>query len=480
MRKTVQYSICLLFILGTSNSGSILAQKNVWRNFIQSANLKYATVGIKIVDVSNGKSIYAYNENRPLCPASCIKLVTTATALEVLGENYTYKTTVFTDGTINQQGALNGNLYIQGTGDPTLGSEYIGKDQETFMDEWFTAISKHGIKTISGSVIALDQQFGYEGISPYWMWMDLGNYYASGVYGLSIFDNMYYLYLRSGAAGTTPQILRWKPQTLPLHFENNLKAAANNKDSAYIHGAPFSPDRQLFGSMPHNRESFVIKGDIPDPGLFLASYWTDYLQKKGIRVQKGASSYRIDPITPQSVKILATTTSVPLTEIIRIVNFRSNNHYAEHLFRKLTQEEKTKQGIKDYWTNKGLETGGLYMYDGSGLAPIDATTPAFLTDLLVYMNNKSKSATAFYKSLPLSGIEGTVSGFLKNTSLEGKARVKSGSMENVMSYSGYIDTSGKRYAFTIIVNKFTGSRSVLRSQVEQLLVGMLDHTKSDI
>lgn len=112
----------------------------------------------------------------------------------------------------------------------------------------------------------------------------MGNYYAPGSYGISIFDNMYKLSLQTGAAGTRPVLKGTEPDIPFIRFKNYLKAAPVSSDSAYIIGAPLDDVRYLYGVLPANREAYVLKGDIPDPALYLARYLTDQLQQKGIRV----------------------------------------------------------------------------------------------------------------------------------------------------------------------------------------------------
>lgn len=458
-------------------TGNLYAQNKALSDFVRSANLQHAGIGIRIVNISDGKTLCNYNENLSLCPASCLKLVTTATALEKYGDQFAYQTTVFTDGTIAKDGQLDGNIYIQGSGDPTLGSEYVNADagQEAFLNQWLTDIRKTGIKSVTGSVVVLDNLFGYEGVSPYWPWVDIANYYAPGIYGISVFDNLYRLYLKSGKAGTTPEILRTEPSISSLHFENHLKAANNSMDSAYIYGMPFNYERRLFGTIPQNRPSFVIKGDLPDPGYFLADCFTAFLSKNNIRVTGKASTFRLTPITPKKIKILSVTNSPPLAEIVKVVNFRSNNHYAECLFRKMQTDGNTGTPAKDYWSKQGLKTDGLFMYDGSGLSPMDGLNVKFMTDLLVYMQHKSGYKEAFYASLPTAGKAGTVSSFLKGTPLEGIARAKSGSIKNVRAYCGYFDKGKNRYAFAILINNYNSSKnSSLVKQIEQLLVGVFN------
>lgn len=456
--------ICYLLFNGFQLVGQ--TQPAALNTFLRSENLKHAGISLKAIDLSTGKTLASYNENMALTPASNMKMVTTATALEVLGSSFCFETPLFYDGII-QNNTLVGNLYIEGSGDPTLGSEFLGDDKERFLKDWLTGIRQAGIRQISGNVIVLDQLYGYEGVSSKWLVEDLGNQYAPGIYGISVFDNMYRVYLQSFNPGSATSVLYTEPTMSDLQFTNEIKASSSGSDESYIFGWPFSNQRRLYGSIPANKSSFAAKGDIPDPGLFLANYFTDYLQKNGIAVSGKATTYRLDPKIPEAEIKISTVRSPDLASIIRVVNVRSNNHYAEHLYKLLTIKDGV--DISAYWASKGLDTSALFMYDGSGTSPQNAISAGFLVQLLEYMDGKGKD---FYYSLPLAGKEGTVATFLKGTSLEGKVRVKSGSITHVQSYSGYIEKGNKRYAFSIIVNNFTGKRADLKREIEKLLVGI--------
>ena len=175
-----------------------------------------------------------------------LKTVATATALEILGEDYRYPTTLEYDG-ILENGTLEGNLYIKGSGDPSLGSSHFAPGQNKFLSTWIAALQKAGIKHITGSVISDESIFDTEGVSIKWLREDMGNYYAPGSYGISIFDNMYKLSLQTGAAGTRPVLKGTEPDIPFIRFKNYLKAAPVSSDSAYIIGAPLDDVRYLYG-----------------------------------------------------------------------------------------------------------------------------------------------------------------------------------------------------------------------------------------
>ena len=171
--------------------------------------------------------------------------------------------------------------------------------------------------------------------------------------------------------------------------------------------------------------------------------------------------------------------SRPLTDILREVNVESNNHYAEHLIRTIGRNQSVdiysdalEEGIKyvnKHWTESGISTSSLFMHDGCGLAPKNAASAELFCDLLLHMHNKSNYAKEFFASLPLAGRDGTLKSFMNNTKYKGKVRAKSGSIGGVHCYAGYLIDGDKRYAFTIMVNKFTGARSDVRKGIEQFI-----------
>lgn len=437
---------------------------------LQAPYMRGASFSLVVKDVQEGRTVYSYDTDRLQSPASVLKTVATATALEILGEDYRYPTTLEYDG-ILENGTLEGNLYIKGSGDPSLGSSHFALGQNKFLSTWIAALQKAGIKHITGSVISDESIFDTEGVSIKWLREDMGNYYAPGSYGISIFDNMYKLSLQTGAAGTRPVLKGTEPDIPFIRFKNYLKAAPVSSDSAYIIGAPLDDVRYLYGVLPANREAYVLKGDIPDPALYLARYLTDQLQQKGIRVDGSPSCYRIEVEENRwkkgERKEIVTTYSPTLREIASVCNHVSHNLYADALVKTVGLQYKPRrnemissfgrgvQVVKEYWEKKGLDVFPLRMNDGSGLAPADKVSAGFMGELLVYMATESAVSDAFIASLPQAGIEGSVRNFLKGSKLQGKAHLKSGGITGVRSYAGYITKDGKTYAVAVFSNNYS-------------------------
>lgn len=470
--------ICLHLLAGAQTPAPVK-----W--LLQAPYMRGASFSLVVKDVQEGRTVYSYDTDRLQSPASVLKTVATATALEILGEDYRYPTTLEYDG-ILENGTLEGNLYIKGSGDPSLGSSHFAPGQNKFLSTWIAALQKAGIKHITGSVISDESIFDTEGVSIKWLREDMGNYYAPGSYGISIFDNMYKLSLQTGAAGTRPVLKGTEPDIPFIRFKNYLKTALVSSDSAYIIGAPLDDVRYLYGVLPANREAYVLKGDIPDPALYLARYLTDQLQQKGIRVDGSPSCYRIEVEENRwkkgERKEIVTTYSPTLREIASICNHVSHNLYADALVKTVGLQYKPRrnemissfgrgvQVVKEYWEKKGLDVFPLRMNDGSGLAPADKVSAGFMGELLVYMATESAVSDAFIASLPQAGIEGSVRNFLKGSKLQGKARLKSGGITGVRSYAGYITKDGKTYAVAVFSNNYSCSMSRMTGALEKLLL----------
>lgn len=470
MKKSVVVLLCVL------NGLLMNAMPPGVKKFVATPGFSGANVGVLVKDLKSGRVIADFQSEKSLIPASNMKLITTATALELLGSDFRFETPLEYDGTIDNKGVLHGNIYIIGTGDPTIGSE-VYKDGN-FISRWVDAVHKAGIKSVMGQVVANVSAYDKEVTPPDWTWENMGNYYAAGVYGLSVYDNMYYIHFKTGAPGTTPQILGTTPPMYELKFQNMLKAGKTGEDDddGYLHGAPFTNERSITGVIPSGRALFSIKGDIPNPPLKLAEVFTNKLNEAGI-VVSGA------PLVEDAGYVAHTRfyvhQSPTLAEIIKETNEQSNNLFAEHLFKRLAlinNKVATREGataaVREFWKKQGADVSVLFQHDGCGLSPMDGVSPRFFVQMLTYMRTKSNDKDAFFQSLPIAGKNGTLKRLLAGTALEGKVRAKSGSIRRVLCYSGYIQRSDREYVFSVMVNNYTGSSVNTRKAIESLLLSV--------
>lgn len=467
MRYILIFCFSLIFFL-PSKGQATLQQK-----------LNGAMVSFAINDAITGERITHYQSEVAITPASITKLITTASALEILGADYRFRTYIEYDGTI-QDSILNGNLYIRGTGDPTLGSDFIG--DRNFMQTWTEAVRRAGIAKVTGNIVADASAYDDEGFNPRWTWLDVANYYASGIYGISINDNTLYLSFQTDAVGTTPVLFKIKPENPNLIINNQLRASKIDYDSAYIYGAQLCNTRILRGAIPAYRKTFVVRGDIPNPPQLLAQQFKQALEENNITVSGHETA--IFTVSTTSRKQLYIHTSPALKEMIKIVNFQSNNHYAEHIFKHIAfvktgvgTNDSAKRIIKSFWEQKGIDVSSFMQQDGSGLSRENTFTVKFLNEILLYMNTKSRYSEDFLASLPQAGKDGTVRNILKNTRLQGCVQLKSGSMSHIQCYSGYINDGKHHYIFTVAVNNFSQPRSVVIKAIQQWLLDSVTTTE---
>ncbi|MEG1585753.1 MAG: D-alanyl-D-alanine carboxypeptidase/D-alanyl-D-alanine-endopeptidase [Bacteroidales bacterium] len=472
MEKRFLFLGTLLLLFGSV----IYAREDAVKRFLDTNGFQHASVGISVVRLSDGKSVVEHNPQIALIPASTQKVITTASALRLLGDTYRIKTTVGYSGKI-ENGILKGDLIIRGGGDPSLGSKYAGRPKEAFFEELTATVKKAGIIKIDGDIIGDESVMNTEGIAPGWSWEDMGNYYAAGIYGLNYNDNLYELILDTAVKGVRPRIKTIRPDIPGLQIVNALLPGATAYDSAYLYGAPFSNERFLYGAVPQNKNEFMIRGDLPEPALQTAQLAGSRLRSQGVAWTGQPRSGRLLQIAGQHIPVmdtpLFTFLSDPLSRLVRQTNVYSLNLFAEGILRQiglLKNAPSVQGGVRtalNYWESQGLKTDGLFLYDGSGLSPANRVTAGFLTQLMVRM----KDVPAFVSSLPLAGSEGTVGSFLSTTPYKGKARLKSGTIKQVIGYTGYID-GRERYAVTVLVNNATCNNREVRRAIEKLFTEM--------
>ncbi len=433
-----------------------------------------ASWGLSVKDVVTGKTLAARNPRLNLVPASILKVFTTAAALDKFGPAKTFSTRLYYDGNITK-GFLNGNLYIKGGGDPSLGSQLLkgALPLDEVFKVWTAAVRAAGINVINGAVVGDDTAF--ESAQPgSWAWEDIGNYYATQPSALIVNDGLYKLYLKpADKVGVAPAVLRTEPYIDGLKFDNYLKTGpAGSGDQSYIYAFPGQYQAVLRGSIPLGPAEFAVKGALPDTALFAAQSFGLYLTKAGVNANK--KPYK-GAAPSEHLTLITETFSVPLTDIVDVTNKRSYNLYAELLLRHLGggSPEAGLGAVKAFLAGTGTDVSELDIVDGCGLSMRDTVKPENFTDLLraVY---KRKYFKNFNESLVVPGdpdATGHLRALGKGTPLEKNLRLKSGSLNGVRAYTGYLKTKkGRTLAFTSIVNNYSAAPASLDKLHEGLLL----------
>jgi len=442
--------------------------------FLKNPITSTANITLLVQDLHTGEVIDSYRPQNVAPPASVMKLLATATALETLGADYQFSTYIEHSGYI-ADGVLHGDLYVRGTGDPTLGSQKVG--DRNFLNRWVKAIKQAGIREIRGRVVADLSYFDADAINPGWIWEDIGNYYAPGIYALSYMDNTMNIVLRSGPVGSIADVQYTVPEVPGVKFDNHIRCTDITHDGAFVHGAAYDYTRYLTGSVPSNEGSFGVQGDLPNPGLLLVQHLTQRLEECGITTT--AEPAYISEADRVKRTLLYTWQSAPLSEIIMETNTHSNNLFAESLFRTFGARYTVPCTIhnsadfeKDYWLRRGVNTRSARIVDGCGLAPQDALSAETLVQLLTYMY-RSKNRDAFYASLPVSGQTGTLRSLLAGTELSGKVHAKSGTIAATKNFAGYIELpDGQTWVFAVMVSFGNGKSKQIQNVIGNYLLDL--------
>lgn len=442
-------------------------------NFLTSHPITgQANMSVLVQNMSTGEVIDSYRADKVVPPASVMKLLTTGCALEILGPGYRFPTIIEYSGTI-EKGVLQGDLYIRGGCDPSLG----WKGNTAFLDKWVRAVKAAGISRIEGSVVADMTMLDGEAQNPGWLCEDAGNYYAPGIFALNYYGNTMNIVLKSGEPGSIASVVKTEPVVEDVYFINHVRCDKINHDGAFVSGLPYSRERYLTGVVPSNLGTFGVKGDLPNPGLLLARHLTNRLREAGVPVKRDAT-YIADynPLTPARTE-LYTHYSAPLSEIIQETNVNSNNLYAEALFRYLGTRytlpgsiHNSQDLLRDFWRRRGVTIQNAIIKDGCGLAPQDAVSAKTFVQLLTIMA-RSKNKEAWFASLPVSGQTGTLKTLCPKTALEGRIHAKSGTIAGTKNFAGYIDMpNGDTWVFAILINSAPGKAKNIQTVIQQYLL----------
>ncbi len=459
--------------------------------------LEQASWSVYIRDVTSGTDILSHNADMLLVPASTQKLLTTATALMMLGSDYRFETHLEHDGEIDRQGVLNGNIYIMGGGDPSFGATQVHDSLalEHVFIQWQEALQYAGIKEISGHIIADASLFDDEMVPRRYLWEDVGNYFGAGASGLSVHENEYTVFFDGAdAVGGAATVLYTQPFIPSMELVNEvLTGPAGSGDQVYIYGGPFMAERRLTGTVPLRAKSFPVRGSLHDPPQYVADELILFLRNEaGIPVKGIASTIRNAPddgIIPSAERrTLHTWHSPSLFDIVYRTNLASVNSYAEHLIKILghnySGEGSYRAGltaINELWESRKALTMPLsFLQDGSGLSPANRLSARQLMEVMQELSGDPSFGVLLY-SLPLAGYSGSLAPHLRGRLSEGRLRAKSGFMSHVMGYAGYTPMqNGNLAAFVILINHYEGTPAGMRQAILHLMDSISHHDGSPV
>jgi D-alanyl-D-alanine carboxypeptidase/D-alanyl-D-alanine-endopeptidase (penicillin-binding protein 4) len=427
-----------------------------------------ASVGIGIWDLDSSVWVYKYQEDLQLTPASNVKLFTTAAAMRHLDADFKFSTVYGIYGSI-RNAVLNGEIRIEGNGDPSLASGKGGAatSSDSILMKWVQILKQKGIDTIQGTIVIEPEHFPGPKMPLSWEWGDFGDCYAQGYWPLNWEENCFRVDLNKDSIGyyleKDDEILPWR---VVYQVDPDTK-----KDISYV---TLAPDGYTYwiGGPANPGIPFSLRVAMSHPPFYVRERLVHYLEKNGIQLTDWDWGQTDLPFIASD-----TIWSPTLSALIQTTNSESNNLYAEALLRAVGQKLYGRSSLSSalkalQQTYKWLAPNGssLSLYDGSGMSRHNALSAASIIKLLDHVAADSLNFVDYKNSLSIPGVQGTLAYRMKK--LPGKMKVwaKTGSLSRVKSLSGYIELSnGRKYAFSILANQYGGDANSFYRFIEDIL-----------
>ena len=433
---------------------------------------------VLVVSLDRGDTLFAHGAHESLAPASNMKLFTTAAALYYLGPDFRYNTFLMATGPINN-GVLEGDLVVYGTGDPTF-SDRFGSKLRVFQ-AFADTLQSLGVREIRGDIVGDGSYFEGPGAGEGWQQSYMNASYAASAGALSFAENIAYLQIAPAEqAGWRPEI-KLMPGGEGIALVNQATTGARNGRIDAMRIAYDGPV-VVRGQIGRNAAPVLRAVPISDPARYAAAVFREVLQKREIVVTGGvraAVTEAESPVTGRSVfapaldsqepvRVLAVHTSGPLMQILEIINKKSHNLMAEQVLRTVGRVavgegsvDGGRRAIQHMLEREGHSPNAVTMYDGSGLSVLNRASAAGIVDLLALMA-ESPMWQPYWETLPEAGASDGLRRMYR-TDAERNLRAKTGTIDNVSALSGYVRAAnGERLAFSIISNSvpstFTAKR----------------------
>jgi serine-type D-Ala-D-Ala carboxypeptidase/endopeptidase (penicillin-binding protein 4) len=432
--------------------------------------------GMEIADGATGEILYARNADSRFVPASNMKLLTTALALDKLGKDYRFRTTVETNGTLLKNGMLHGDLILVGRGDPNLsnrkfpfeGREEFDGEPERVIAELADAVVAKGVKSIAGDIVGDDSYFPRERFPDGWEIGDIVWEYGAAISAIVVNDNTVTVTLSPGAHVGAPATDVTEPATPEFTVRNDVKTGRpGEKEDLRLTREPGANEVVITGVMPVRSAPRKLVLGIQEPAQHAATMLARLLAERGVKFQGRIRSVHEPELTAGNGEharrtVLAEHVSLPLGDTVKLVNKISQNLHAEVLLRTAarqqgmwnTPEDLAKFPEEFYW-RAGIPDGDVVQTDGSGLSRHDLVTARAFVDLLLFAE-KQNWFGEYYASLPISGADGTLNERMKEAGVVGRIHAKTGSVTHVRALSGYAEVNGRRLVFSILTNNDAG------------------------
>ncbi len=442
--------------------------------------------GVAVYDLTADRWLAVHDADRYFVPASNLKLIVTAAALEKLGPTYTWRTSLYGTAPVGRDGVLRGDLVLYGRGDPNLSGRFTDSITAVF-EALADSLDARDVRRVTGGLVADASLWDDEPLRPEWEAYDTLWWYAAPVGPIGFNDNSIDFAIRPAArVGDRPEI-EGEPESAFWSLENRATTGPPGVRQTFdLTREPGTNRVVAYGVLPLDAAPRTEYFAVVDPAAWTATVLREVLVDEGIVIEGPVSVVHDPARSPVAVASgarrglveLASWTSPPLPRVAETINGRSQNWHAEQLLKTLGLEvrgegswEAGLRAEKETLAALGVDTTAFHLHDASGLASANLVTPRALVELLTAARRRPWGET-YVRSLPLAaGESGSLRRRFANTVGAGRVRGKTGFIENVYALSGYLDTlDGRTLAYSVIVNQ-TGAAgaSTVTAAIDRLV-----------
>ena len=436
-----------------------------------SPGVRRAAWGIVVHSLDRDERIFELNPGTLLVPASVAKLVSLAGAVDAVGWNFRFETTVRAAGSL-VDGTLDGDLIAAGSGDPSIGGR-AGQELSALVD----ALKALGLRRVDGRIIGDDDAAEEPRPKLAWAWDDLG-YTTGSLFGaLNLAENRMMVTVNPAlSAGDRPTIsVDPSESSRPLR-NRTATGAADSQLLIWPEQRPGEPFLTIAGSVPAGAPPAQLSVSAGNPTFWFASGLRNALLEGGVEVT--GKAFDIDDLAerPQwlTSTVLYTHRSPTLAEITQPLLKDSINLYGEAVLRLnvdpgvLPTNDAALKGLRTRLASWGIPPDAWQIIDGSGLSRRNAIAPETLIAVLRRMYDPT-SMSPWMTGLPVAGRDGTLATRMQGTPAEDNLRAKTGTMSNIRSLAGYVRTrDGEVLAFALIADGFEGSGREATLAIDQI------------
>ncbi len=460
-----------------SGASSLETIQSKISQYLRRPGIRSTHWGMEVIDTDGDQVLVSLNPDKPFTPASVLKVLTTSAALEKLGPDFRFRTGVYTNGRILDDGTLAGDLYLVGRGDPNLTETPEDPSDKPAIQELAGKLGALGVKRVEGNVIGDDSYFDPAGNGNDWTARELKSAYGSSISALNINNNVVWI---SVWPGKTKELVHvgMEPRT-SYYRVRNLGVTGSRRARRTIGVRLIRRTRTIVisGVLPLGRTlNRYVRMD--DPAEVAASILRDELQRIGIAVDGKVGVLHGGEMPPEerrSLTLLAERESPPLVRELEIINKQSQNLHAEMLLRTLGAElagegteEAGLQVVRSFLVEAGIEDHQVSLGDGCGLSRDNLVTPRFQTSLLKYITTRPYFGP-FLGTLAVSGTDGTLKNRMTAEPMKGVIFAKTGTLNGVSTLSGYMTTkSGRQLIFCIFANDARASTTRVRRTIDEI------------